>query len=59
MMNPYCGSWQYRFAPEFETCMHYRHTGRHRPIRVYKDTDSRFILEDFFANLRRFAGSKD
>ena len=55
MMNPDCGRWQWRAAPLFEECMHYRHTGEFRPIRVYENIDSRFILEDFFSKLRYFA----
>ena len=50
-----CGRWSWRPAPEFDAQMHYLHTGRNRPIRVYETIDSRFILEDFFAKLARFA----
>ena len=57
MINPDCGRWRWHPAPEFETCMHYRHCGEHRPIRVYEDIDSRFILEDFYAKLKHFARS--
>ena len=35
--------------------MHYRHTGEHRPIRVYDDMNTRFIHEDFFAKLAQWA----
>ncbi len=31
----------------------------HRPIRVYEDIDARFIHEDFFAKLKRFARERD
>ena len=55
MMYPDCGRWQWRPAPEFEPSMHYRHTGRNRPIRVYETVDARFVHEDFFAKLARFA----
>ena len=55
LMYPDCGAWSWRPAPEFEPTMHYRHTGEHRPIRVYEDIDARFIHEDFFAKLKRFA----
>ena len=55
MMYPDCGRWQWQPAPEFEPTMHYRHTGRNRPIRVYETVDARFIHEDFFAKLARFA----
>ena len=59
MMYPDCGAWSWRPAPEFEPTMHYRHTGSHRPIRVYADIDARFIHEDFFAKLKRFARERD
>jgi len=55
IMYPDCGAWSWRPAPEFEPTMHYRHTGANRPIRVYEDIDARFIHEDFFAKLKRFA----
>ena len=54
IIYPGCGAWEWRPAPEFTPTMHYVHTGANRPIRVYSDIDSRFILEDFFAKLRRF-----
>jgi inosine-uridine nucleoside N-ribohydrolase len=50
------GDWQP--APEFEPTMHYRHPGSNRPIRVYEDIDARFIHEDFFAKIKRFARSR-
>ena len=59
MMYPDCGAWSWRPAPEFEPTMHYRHTGGHRPIRVYEDIDARFIHEDFFAKLKYFARERD
>ncbi len=55
MMYPNCGRWQWRPAPEFDASMQYRHTGRNRPIRVYETIDARFIHEDFFAKLARWA----
>lgn len=58
IMYPDCGLWEWRPAPEFEPTMQYRHTGRNRPIRVYETVDARFILEDFFAKLARFARSQ-
>lgn len=42
-------------APEFGSRMEYVHTGLNRPIRVYKNINERFILEDFFAKLKLFA----
>jgi purine nucleosidase len=51
MMYPECGWFDWRPAPEFNTELNYVHTGRNRPIRVYRAVDQRFILEDFFAKL--------
>ncbi len=42
-------------APEFDSDMKYVHTGKNRPIRVYRRVDSRFIMEDFYAKLAMFA----
>lgn len=55
VMNESCGGWQWRPAPQFAETMHYKHTGQHRPIRVYDTIDPRFILEDFFAKLAQWA----
>lgn len=55
IMNPSCGRWSWKPAPEFEPNMYYRHTGKHRPVRVYETIDARFIHEDFFAKLARWA----
>ncbi|MCC7369055.1 MAG: nucleoside hydrolase [Chloroflexi bacterium] len=55
VMNPECGHWEWRPAPEFDELMHYVHTGQNRPIRVYDWVDPRFIHEDFFAKLARLA----
>ena len=41
-------------APEITSDMRYVHTGRNRSIRVYRDADARFILEDLFAKLEIF-----
>jgi hypothetical protein len=35
--------------------MNYVHTGRNRPVKLYQNVDQRFILEDLFAKLARFA----
>lgn len=57
MMFPDCGKWSYMPAPEFDDSMHYVHNGLHRPIRVYENIDSRFILEDFYAKIKDFAST--
>ena len=59
IIYPGCGRWSWRPAPEFEPTMHYRHTGANRPIRVYEGIDARFIHEDFFAKIRRFARTQE
>lgn len=45
-------------APYITSDMQYVHTGLNRPIRVYKNIDSRLILEDFYAKLALFARKK-
>lgn len=55
ILYPDGGRWNWQPAPEFDAQMHYLHTGRNRPIRVYESYDARFLLEDFFAKLARFA----
>jgi purine nucleosidase len=55
MMYPECGTSEWVPGPEYGPTMNYVHTGRNRPIKLYKDVDQRFIQEDFFAKLARFA----
>jgi purine nucleosidase len=55
MMYPECGRSDWRPGPEFNSLMNYVHTGRNRPVRVYDNVDQRYIQEDFFAKLARFA----
>ncbi len=55
MLYPDCGEWEYKPAPEFDKNLHYVHNGLHRPIRVYKNIDPRFILEDLYAKLALFS----
>jgi purine nucleosidase len=55
MMYPECGRWEYRPGPEWNELMHYVPNGTNRPCRVYETVDVRFIQEDFFAKLSRFA----
>ncbi len=55
ILFPDCGEWEWRPAPEFDEQMRYVCTGKGRPVRVYKNIDSRFILEDFYAKLKFFA----
>ena len=42
-------------APNFTKDMQYIHGQNNRPIRVYRRVDSRFILEDMFAKIKKFA----
>jgi purine nucleosidase len=55
ILNPSGGVWEWVPAAEFSSQMHYVHTGAHRPIKLYHTVDGRWILEDFFAKLARFA----
>lgn len=55
IMYPDGGRWSWQPAPEFDAQMHYLHTGRNRPIRLYETFDARFLLEDMFAKIARFA----
>ena len=60
MMYPECGRSEWRPGPEFNSLMNYVHTGNNRPVRVYDSIDQRYIHEDFFAKLARFArGAKE
>lgn len=46
-----CGEWEWNAAPEFDADMNYIHSGKNRQIKVYKNIDARFILEDLYAKL--------
>lgn len=60
IMYPECGRWEYRPGPQWNSVMNYVHTGQNRPARVYETIDQRFVQEDFFAKLARFArGTKE
>jgi hypothetical protein len=55
MMYPECGDFEWVPGPEYNELMNYVHTGRNRPVKLYHKVDQRFILEDMFAKLARFA----
>jgi inosine-uridine nucleoside N-ribohydrolase len=55
MMNPYGGGFTERPAPGFRVDGSYDFDVTRRPIRVYHSIDTRFLFEDLFAKLRRFA----
>jgi purine nucleosidase len=55
LMYPECGVSEWVPGPEYNALMSYVHTGRNRPIRLYHNVDHRFILEDMFVKLARFA----
>jgi inosine-uridine nucleoside N-ribohydrolase len=55
MMYPECGVSEWVPGPEYSEQMNYIHTGRNRPVKLYHNVDQRFILEDMFAKLVRFA----
>ena len=54
-----CGEWEWKPAPSFDEKMNYVHEGKYRPIKVYKNIDSRFILEDLYAKLALFANGEE
>ncbi|MEM7025337.1 MAG: nucleoside hydrolase, partial [Pseudomonadota bacterium] len=54
MMHPECGTSTQVPAPEYDDAMRYVRTN-HQPLRMYQNVDQRFILEDMFAKLARFA----
>jgi inosine-uridine nucleoside N-ribohydrolase len=55
LMYPECGEADWVPGPEYSPLMTYLHTGRNHPVKLYKNVDQRFILEDLFAKLARFA----
>lgn len=52
-------SYDYVQAPLITDNMTYAVNRHNRPIRVYREVDGRFILEDFFAKLALFAKRKE
>lgn len=50
-----CGEWDWKPAPNIAPSMHYIHSGKNRPIRVYRNINARFILEDLYAKLKMAA----
>ena len=54
ILDPDSGRWTWRPAPTFDKQMHYVHSGKYRPIRVYEQVNTRFIHEDLFAKLAQF-----
>jgi inosine-uridine nucleoside N-ribohydrolase len=55
MIYPECGVSEWVPGPEYNELMNYVHSGRNRPVKLYQNVDQRFILEDMFAKLARFA----
>lgn len=55
LINPSCGRYRERPAHRFADDGSYDLGVEHRPIRVYDSIDTRYLLEDFYAKLRRFA----
>jgi inosine-uridine nucleoside N-ribohydrolase len=54
--QPY--DYELRPAPRITSDMHYVHHQKERMIRVYRDVDARFILDDMYAKLALFAASR-
>ncbi|MBI5769494.1 MAG: nucleoside hydrolase [Verrucomicrobia bacterium] len=57
LLAPHAGRWQSRPAPRYDpaTLLPERAGTTARPVREYETFDARFLLEDFFAKLARFA----
>jgi purine nucleosidase len=55
MMYPDCGESSWVAAPQFTAAMNYLHEGKRGSVRLYRNVDQRYIQEDFFAKLSRFA----
>ena len=54
-VNPGCGRYETAPAPFIESDTASRECPGHRKIRIYRDIDSRYILEDFIAKLELFS----
>lgn len=55
-INPGCGRYEISPAPHIEDDTASTECSDHRKIRIYKDADSRYILEDLIAKLELFTG---
>jgi purine nucleosidase len=56
LLAPYAGKFKMVPAPEYDPkTAEMRPSTTNRPIRVYETFDARFLLEDFYAKLARFA----
>lgn len=53
-INPGCGRFEIASAPHIEEDTSSKECPGNRKIRIYKDVDSRYILEDFIAKLELF-----
>jgi len=58
IINSTAGKYRDRPAHGFDWDGGYDERTAYRPIRVYESIDSRFLFEDFFAKLRRFAAGE-
>lgn len=54
-MNPDCGTYEYVSAPKIEDDTTSTEDSNRPKVRIYKDVDSRYILEDLIAKLEFFA----
>ena len=57
-INPGCGRFEIAPAPHIEDDTVSTECPDHRKIRIYKDVDSRYILEDFIAKLELFTSGE-
>ncbi len=51
MLYEDCGEWEMRKAPTISKDMKYVDNQNNREIRIYKNINSRFILEDLYSKL--------
>ena len=58
-INPGCGRFENVPAPFVDADTSSKERPGNRSIRIYKDVDSRYILEDFIAKLELFSGVTD
>lgn len=57
-MNPDCGRYEYVPGPHVEDDTSSSECPTNPIVRIYKDVDSRYILEDFIAKLELFTGAE-
>ena len=59
MLYEDCGEWEMKKAPKILDNMKYNLDSNNREIRIYKNINSRFILEDLYSKLMLNENNKD